>query len=59
MNGLVLESRKRREHLSEEDVLRNKALMESWSRGAGLAEQSFEVGAAPRGVSCLSSAAPV
>ncbi|XP_023674571.1 ankyrin repeat domain-containing protein 13C-like [Paramormyrops kingsleyae] len=42
VNGLVLESRKRREHLSEEDVLRNKAIMESWSKGGGLAEQSFE-----------------
>ncbi|PKU30571.1 ankyrin repeat domain-containing protein 13c [Limosa lapponica baueri] len=32
VNGLVLESRKRREHLSEEDILRNKAIMESLSK---------------------------
>lgn len=43
VNGLVLESRKRREHLSEEDILRNKAIMESLSKGGSLAEQSFEV----------------
>lgn len=42
VNGLVLESRKRREHLSEEDILRNKAIMESLSKGGSLAEQSFE-----------------
>ena len=43
MNGLVLESRKRREHLSEEDILRNKAIMESLSKGGGISEQNFEV----------------
>uniref|UniRef100_A0A3P9L3B9 Ankyrin repeat domain 13C n=1 Tax=Oryzias latipes TaxID=8090 RepID=A0A3P9L3B9_ORYLA len=42
VNGLVLESRKRREHLSEEDILRNKAIMESLSKGGNLSEQSFE-----------------
>ncbi|XP_078263480.1 ankyrin repeat domain-containing protein 13C isoform X2 [Rhinoraja longicauda] len=42
VNGLVLESRKRREHLSEEDILRNKAIMESLSKGGNLMEQSFE-----------------
>ncbi|KAL4656058.1 ankyrin repeat domain-containing protein 13C-A-like [Arapaima gigas] len=42
VNGLVLESRKRREHLSEEDILRNKAIMESLSRGGNLTEQNFE-----------------
>ncbi|CAO2600536.1 Ankyrin repeat domain-containing protein 13C [Lemmus lemmus] len=42
VNGLVLESRKRREHLSEEDILRNKAIMESLSKGGSLAEQNFE-----------------
>jgi len=41
-NGLVLESRKRREHLSEEDILRNKAIMESLSKGGNLMEQNFE-----------------
>ncbi|KAL5016839.1 hypothetical protein ScPMuIL_006428 [Solemya velum] len=33
INGLILESRKRREHLSPEDVQKNKALMESLSKG--------------------------
>ncbi|KAF4797649.1 Ankyrin repeat domain-containing protein 13C [Turdus rufiventris] len=42
VNGLVLESRKRREHLSEEDILRNKAIMESLSKGGNLMEQNFE-----------------
>uniref|UniRef100_A0AAY5EAP6 Ankyrin repeat domain-containing protein n=1 Tax=Electrophorus electricus TaxID=8005 RepID=A0AAY5EAP6_ELEEL len=42
VNGLVLESRKRREHLSEEDILRNKAIMESLSKGGSLIEQNFE-----------------
>lgn len=43
VNGLVLESRKRREHLSEEDIIRNKAIMESLSKGGNLIEQNFEV----------------
>ncbi|RVE61753.1 hypothetical protein OJAV_G00175800 [Oryzias javanicus] len=42
VNGLVLESRKRREHLSEEDILRNKAIMESLSKCSGIGEQNFE-----------------
>lgn len=42
VNGLVLESRKRREHLSEEDILRNKAMMESLSKGGSIAEHTFE-----------------
>ncbi|XP_034035055.1 ankyrin repeat domain-containing protein 13C-A-like [Thalassophryne amazonica] len=42
VNGLVLESRKRREHLSEEDILRNKAIMESLSKGGNFIEQNFE-----------------
>ncbi|XP_046884216.1 ankyrin repeat domain-containing protein 13C-like isoform X1 [Hypomesus transpacificus] len=42
VNGLVLESRKRREHLSEEDILRNKAIMESLSKGGNLVEQNYE-----------------
>lgn len=33
INGMLLESRKRREHLSEEDLVRNKAIMESLTRG--------------------------
>lgn len=43
VNGLVLESRKRREHLSEEDILRNKAIMESLSKGGCIGEHNFEV----------------
>ncbi|XP_022613611.1 ankyrin repeat domain-containing protein 13C-like isoform X2 [Seriola dumerili] len=42
VNGLMLESRKRREHLSEEDILRNKAIMESLSKGGSISEQNFE-----------------
>ncbi|KOC71171.1 Ankyrin repeat domain-containing protein 13C [Habropoda laboriosa] len=33
INGMVLESRKRREHLSEEDLQKNKAIMESLIKG--------------------------
>lgn len=35
INGLVLESRKRREHLSRDDLQKNKALMESLTKGGG------------------------
>uniref|UniRef100_A0A2K5EXD2 Ankyrin repeat domain-containing protein n=1 Tax=Aotus nancymaae TaxID=37293 RepID=A0A2K5EXD2_AOTNA len=42
VNGLVLESRKRRERLSEEDILRNKAIMESLSKGGNIMEQNSE-----------------
>uniref|UniRef100_A0A6Q2YFJ7 Ankyrin repeat domain-containing protein n=1 Tax=Esox lucius TaxID=8010 RepID=A0A6Q2YFJ7_ESOLU len=55
VNGLVLESRKRREHLSEEDILRNKAIMESLSKGGNLVEQNYEV----RDGFCVSGVAPV
>lgn len=53
VNGLVLESRKRREHLSEEDILRNKAIMESLSKGGNLIEQNFEVSPFSRSLSQL------
>jgi len=33
VNGMVLESRKRREHLSEEDLQKNKAIIDSFSKG--------------------------
>ncbi|XP_054275927.1 ankyrin repeat domain-containing protein 13C-A-like isoform X2 [Macrosteles quadrilineatus] len=33
INGMILESRKRREHLSEEDLQKNKAIMESLTKG--------------------------
>lgn len=33
VNGLVLESRKRREHLSEEDLQKNKAIRENLAKG--------------------------
>ena len=35
LNGLTLESRKRREHLSEEDLQKNKAIVESFTKGGG------------------------
>ncbi|XP_015117145.1 ankyrin repeat domain-containing protein 13C isoform X1 [Diachasma alloeum] len=34
INGIVFESRKRREHLSEEDLQKNKAIMESLTKGS-------------------------
>ncbi|KAL1456904.1 hypothetical protein WDU94_001591 [Cyamophila willieti] len=37
INGLVLESRKRREHLTEEDLQKNKAIIESFTRGGNSA----------------------
>lgn len=33
INGLYLESRKRREHLTEEDLQKNKAIIESLTKG--------------------------
>lgn len=33
VNGMVLESRKRREHLSEEDLQKNRAIIDSFSKG--------------------------
>jgi len=38
VNGMVLESRKRREHLSEEDLAKNRQLIESFSKGKYLDE---------------------
>lgn len=34
INGLILESRKRREHLSSDDLQKNKAIMESFTKGS-------------------------
>lgn len=34
IDGMVLESKKRREHLSEEDLQKNKAIMESLTKGS-------------------------
>ncbi|XP_015585534.1 ankyrin repeat domain-containing protein 13C isoform X2 [Cephus cinctus] len=44
INGMVLESRKRREHLSEEDLQKNKAIMESLTKGSS---QGFTNGEPP------------
>jgi len=33
INGLTLEQKKRREHLTEEDLQKNKAIMESLTKG--------------------------
>uniref|UniRef100_F6XNE1 Ankyrin repeat domain-containing protein 13C n=1 Tax=Monodelphis domestica TaxID=13616 RepID=F6XNE1_MONDO len=49
VNGLILESRKRREHLSQEDIIRNKAILESLSKGGTLMEQNFEYVSAETG----------
>jgi hypothetical protein len=33
INGMVLETRKRREHLSIDDLRKNKALLENFAKG--------------------------
>ena len=33
INGMVLETRKRREHLSSNDLRKNKALLENFAKG--------------------------
>jgi ankyrin repeat domain-containing protein 13 len=38
VNGMVLESRKRREHLTEEDLRKNKAIVESFTKGGGTSQ---------------------
>lgn len=43
INGMVLESRKRREHLSEEDLQKNKAIMESLTKGSSQGFTNGEV----------------
>ncbi|XP_031564621.1 ankyrin repeat domain-containing protein 13C-B-like [Actinia tenebrosa] len=42
VNGMMLVSKKRREHLSNEDLVKNKALMESLSKGGNLIENMPE-----------------
>lgn len=44
VNGLVLESRKRREHLSLDDLQKNKAIMESFTKGN---TQGYDTGMEP------------
>lgn len=53
INGMVLESRKRREHLSEEDLQKNKAIMESLTKGSSQGFQNGEVKLHPRNVDLL------
>lgn len=53
VHGLVLESRKRREHLSLNDLQKNKALLESFTKGGGGA-QTFDFNGAPVRRSSLS-----
>ena len=36
VHGLTLESRKRREHLSTDDLQKNKAILESFTKGGNL-----------------------
>lgn len=43
INGMVLESRKRREHLSEEDLQKNKAIIESLTKGSSQGFKNGEV----------------
>lgn len=40
VNGLILESRKRREHLSVDDLQKNKAILESFTKGGNM--QTFD-----------------
>ncbi|CAN8004490.1 unnamed protein product [Ixodes hexagonus] len=42
INGLTFESRKRREHLTEEDLHKNKAIIESFTRGNALSLENAE-----------------
>ena len=42
VNGMVLESRKRREHLSEEDLQKNRAIIDSFSKGNTQAIETAE-----------------
>ncbi|XP_034939862.1 ankyrin repeat domain-containing protein 13C isoform X2 [Chelonus insularis] len=44
INGMILESRKRREHLSEEDLQKNKAIMDTLTKGSS---QGFANGEPP------------
>ncbi|CAH0549320.1 unnamed protein product [Brassicogethes aeneus] len=52
VHGLMLESRKRREHLSSDDLQKNKALLESFTKGGNM--QNFDPNGAPVRRSSLS-----
>ncbi|KAJ8981934.1 hypothetical protein NQ317_002105 [Molorchus minor] len=45
VHGLMLESRKRREHLSSDDLQKNKAILESFTKGGNF--QNFDQNGAP------------
>jgi len=47
VNGMVLESRKRREHLSEEDLQKNRAIIDSFSKGNTQAIEADPVSTEP------------
>ena len=42
VDGMVLESRKRREHLSEEDLKKNRAMRECFTRGQSPVNENRE-----------------
>ena len=42
VNGMVLESRKRREYLSEEDLQKKRAIIDSFSKGKTQARETSE-----------------
>jgi len=48
VNGLTLISRKRREHLSEEDVQKNKAMVEAFQRGDSMLMENEKCQPIPR-----------
>lgn len=43
INGLTLESRKRREHLTDEDLQKNKAIFESFTKGGSVPLDNSEI----------------
>ncbi|KAG4071079.1 hypothetical protein HA402_002751 [Bradysia odoriphaga] len=53
INGLILESRKRREHLSRDDLQKNKAIMESLTKGGGQSQNIDQNGEIVRRASLL------
>ncbi|XP_054158587.1 ankyrin repeat domain-containing protein 13C-like [Oppia nitens] len=53
ISGLYLESRKRREHLSDEDLQKNKAIIESLTKGGAAAAATGVVAAANNGQAAI------
>ena len=43
VEGLTLVSRKRREHLSVEDIKKNKSFLQSLTNGSAVADEDYKV----------------